>query len=253
MAEWWQSFFDAEYVRLWGAWIPTETSHEQADGLWQLLGLAAGARLLDAPCGYGRLSLLLAARGAVVLGVDQSEALLAEAERGRGSIGEERLRYRRHDLRTSLDEDGFEVAINIFSSLGYGSEEDDLAILRTLAGAVRPGGRVFVDTMHRDAAVAVFSRGVTPGRRLPDGTLMVEQPVFDPVAGRVMTCWYWSGPSGAGAKLASLRLYCITEIVGLLERAGLRFVSAHKGCSPEPFDGSGPLMGGRVGLLATRE
>ena len=54
------------------------------------------------------------------------------------------------------------------------------------------------------------------------------------------------------AKPASLRCYSITELVRLIERAGLRFVSATKGCSPEPFDATLPRMGGRVGLLAVR-
>jgi SAM-dependent methyltransferase len=253
MGEWWRSFFDGEYLRLWGALATPEQSREQADGLWQVLGLGPGARVLDAPCGYGRLSIPLAERGALVVGVDQSAELLAEAERGRGGLGEDRLRYRRHDLRQVLAEGGFDAAINVFSSLGYGSEEEDLAILTTLRRAVRPGGRVFVETMHRDAAVAGRLAGGPPPRRLPDGTLMIEEGALDPITGRVETCWYWAGPSGSGARPASLRVYCITELVRLLERAGLRFVSAHKGCSPERFDPTGPSMGGRVGLLAARD
>jgi SAM-dependent methyltransferase len=69
-----------------GAAPSRRSGREQVDALWQLCGLAEGARVLDAPCGYGRLSRLLADRGAVVLGVDQSPDLLAEAERGRGRV-----------------------------------------------------------------------------------------------------------------------------------------------------------------------
>lgn len=253
MAEWWRSFFDDEYLRLWGASTTPEKSREQADELWQVLGLAEGARVLDAPCGYGRISVPLAERGAVVLGVDQSAELLAEAERARGELGEDRLRFQRRDLRQPIDEDGFDAAINIFSSLGYGTEEEDVAILRTLAQAVRPGGRVFVDTMHRDSVAAGLSRGRATAERFPDGTLFVEKPVLDPVAGRIETCWYWSGPFGSGSKPASLRIYCITELVRLLERAGLRLISAHQGCSQRLFEATGPDMGGRVGLLAVRD
>ena len=253
MEEWWRGFFDEAYLRLWGGSSMAGGTAQQVEGLWQVLGLAPGARLLDAPCGYGRTAAPLAGRGAVVLGVDQSADLIAEAERGRGELGQDRLRYLRADLRQPLDETGFDVAINIFTSLGYGSEEDDVAVLSTLRRAVRPGGRVFVETMHRDAAVAGLAMGRTPASRLPDGTLMIEQPVWDPVSGRIETCWYWSGPSGSGAKPASLRCYSITELVRLIERAGLRFASAHKGCSPDPFDATGPGMGGRVGLLAIRD
>ncbi len=253
MEEWWRGFFDESYLRLWGASKMAAGTADQVEGMWQVLGLASGARLLDAPCGYGRTAAPLAARGAVVLGVDQSADLIAEAERGRGELGEDRLRYLRADLREPLAETGFDAAINIFTSLGYGTEEDDVAILTTLRLAVRPGGRVFVETMHRDAAVAGLVTGGAPASRLPDGTLMIEQPVWDPVSGRIETCWYWAGPSGSGAKPASLRCYSITELVRLIERAGLRFVSATKGCSPEPFDATLPRMGGRVGLLAVRD
>ena len=247
MQQWWRTFFDADYIRLWGEVFTAEQDEKQADGIWHLLGLQPGSRLLDAPCGYGRLSVQFAKRGAVVLGVDQSEELLAVGMRN--NTGGDRLRYLRHDLREPLPEGGFDAVCNVFSSIGYGTEEDDLAIFNTLHNAVRPGGLVFIDTNHRDATVAFLTRGTKPSMRLADGTLIVEEAFFDPVAGRVNTCWYWSGPQGSGKKPASVRIYSITELVRLLERARLRFVSAHKGCSVEAFKAEGADMGGRVGIL----
>ncbi len=252
MTEWWESFFDADYVRLWGQGAVPGSTAAQVDGLWTLLGLRPGSRVLDAPCGYGRLSRPLAERGAVVLGVDQSQALLDHAERERGDLSSSHLRYLRHDLRQPLEEDGFDCAVNVFTSLGYGTEDEDVEILRTRRRAGRPGGLVFVETNHRDATVAFLARGVAPSQRLADGTLVVEDPHFDPLSGRMETCWYWSGPAGHGSKAASLRVYSATELVGLIERAGLRFVSAHRGCSSDPFRTEGPDAGGRLGLLAER-
>jgi SAM-dependent methyltransferase len=247
MSDWWKAFFDADYIRLWGEMFTPEQDAQQADAIWQLLRLENGSRLLDAPCGYGRLSACFARRGASVLGVDQSEELLAHA-RLNNAYGD-RLRYLRHDLREPLQESGFDAACNVFSSIGYGSEKDDLAIFTTLRRAVRDGGFIFVETNHRDATVAFLSRAGKPASRLKDGTLVVEEPVFDPVAGRIHTCWYWSGPGGSGSKAASLRIYSITELVRLLERTGLSLVSVHKGCSPDLFQAAGADMGGRVGIL----
>jgi SAM-dependent methyltransferase len=251
--DWWQTFFDEDYLHIFQGFLPERRSDAEAQGLWDLLGLKEGSRVLDAPCGWGRIAKRIAARGAVVLGVDQSAAMIARAENDRGDVPPGRLRYRVHDLRVRLSETGFDAAYNIFSSIGYGTEDDDRNILRTLRKAVRPGGVVLVDTSHRDLAVTFFARGGVNAMRLDDGTLVLEQPVFDAIAGRVNTTWHWSGPRGSGSRSASLRAYSATELVRLIEAAGLRYVSAHKGCSPEPFKGAGPDMGGRLAILARRE
>lgn len=173
---WWRDFFDADYLHLWGGMVTAEQTERETTGLWQLLGLQRDSRVLDAPCGWGRLSRPLAERGACVLGVDQSSVLVEHAERKRSGLPEERLRYLCHDLRHPLGESGFDAAINIFSSLGYGTEEDDLAILTTLTKAIRPGGFVLVETMHRDLAIVGFSRGNKLASRLPDGPLFWKNP-----------------------------------------------------------------------------
>src|SRR5215472_9398115 len=125
--DWWKAFFDQDYLRIWEQVFTEEANAKQAAELWSALDLKAGCRLLDAPCGWGRLSRPLALLGAIVLGIDQSETMLTTAEAQRGELPQERLRYVRHDLRKSLPETGFDVACNIFSSFGYGTEEEDVA------------------------------------------------------------------------------------------------------------------------------
>ena len=252
MSEWWQTFFDTDYLLLWEGTEP-ETAERVVEGLWQLLGLSTGSRVLDAPCGYGRIAHALAMREVVVVGVDYSEVLLAAAERRRGTVPRAQLRYERQDLRVPLADSGFDAALNIYSSLGYGSEADDLAILATLRAAVRPGGRVFIETAHRDRMVVYLSQSVHRAIRLADGTLFFEEPRFDAISGRVESTWYWEGPRGSGRKNSSLRVYSATELAGLLARAGLRLLSAHNGCSPEAFRPAGPEMSTRLGLLAVRD
>lgn len=250
MSSWWQSFFDEQYLALWADVNPPEQSEREADALVELLALEPGDRVLDAPCGYGRVAIPLARRGLRVVGVDYSEALIARAEADRGDLSADALTFLRADLRQPLPVGGFAAALNLFSSLGYGTEDDDLAILRTLHGALAPGGVLFLDTMHRDVVAARLARGVRPAKQLSDGTMLVETPRFDPIEGRMETTWRWNGPRRAGSRSASLRIYTITELVRLIERAGFRFERALAGISSESYRFEGEDAGGRLGLLA---
>lgn len=252
MTSWHDTFFDDEYLRLWAAVQDPEASGREADGLWKMLGLKRGARVLDAPCGAGRLAIPLAGRGAIVLGVDKAAKMIAAAEAKPDKPGLERLRFLAHDLRTPLPEGDFDVAINAYSSLGYGDESEDEAILRTLHDALRPGGRLVIETLHRDAFVAARSRGTNAALRLADGTLVVEEAVFDPLRGRVTTTFHWSGPASLGRKEASIRMYCITELAALAGRCGFHSPRLYAGCSPEPFSPDGPDAGGRVAMVLSR-
>ena len=253
MNEWWKTFFDEEYLRIAGQVFRQEDSTRQAAELWSMLDLTSGCRLLDAPCGWGRLSRPLAVLGATVLGVDQSEILLEAAEMQRGEVGPERLRYLRHDLREPLSEGDFDVACNIFTSFGYGKEEEDLAVFQTLREAVRPGGRVLVETSHRDLLCASLARSSKTAIRMADGSIFLDEPEFDPIAGVTTLNWYWSGPFGSGEKHAKWRCYTPTEIVRLLESAGLRFMGAYKGLSKDSYRAEGPEAGGRLAVIGLRE
>lgn len=252
MSDWWKSFFDDDYLRIWTQVLTDEASAKQASDLWAMLDLAPGCRILDAPCGWGRLSRALALSGAHVLGVDQSEVQIAEAERRRGALPAERLRYLCHDLRGPLPESDFDVALNIYTSFGYGTEEDDLALFRTMRDAIRPGGRVVVETNHRDLMCAYIARGSKASMRLPDGTLFYDDASFDAISGILNMHWYWSGPNGSGEKRAQWRCYTPTQIVALLERAGLRFVGAYAGLSKTPYAASAPDAGGRLAVICQR-
>ena len=88
---------------------------------------------------------------------------------------------------------------------------------------------------------------------MPDGTLFLDEPDFDPISGVVRIHWYWSGPEGSGEKHAEWRCYTATQIIGLLERAGLRFAGAYKGLSKTPYRAEGPEVGGRLAVVAVRE
>ena len=247
---WSDAFYDDDYLRLWGNFYDEAASAAQADAIVSILELAPGARVLDAPCGFGRVSRPLAARGMIVVGVDRAAPLLASA-RAHGDV----VAYVQHDLREPLPESlgVFDAAANVFSSIGHDGIDGDRAVLATYARAIVPGGRLLIETMHRDVLIAKRVRNeVQLERTLADGTHMTEDAQWDPVRGTVDSVWRWRGPGGEGEKRSSLRVYAIPELVALLDAAGFDVIAAHRGATTERFTGEGPSAGGRLGLVARR-
>ena len=226
MIDTWTTFFDSDYLRIIGEIFNEAASARQAQELWSMLDLQPGVRLLDGPCGYGRLSRPLALLGAIVVGVDQSEASIALAEEQRGDLGSDRLQYLRHDLRTPLAMSDFDVACNIFYFLWLwngGGGCRGISYVTRSSSTGRPGRSG--EQPSRPVCISL-ARGGTASMRLADGTIFLDQPDFDAISGIVTLNWYWSGPKGSGEKHIRWRCYTPTEIVGLLERAGLRVEGA---------------------------
>ena len=136
------------------------------------------------PCGFGRHTLPLARAGYRVVGVDRSATLLDEARRRAG--GERWPKLVRADYRElPFADESFDAAFNLFTSLGYLGDEEDMKVLAAIRRVLRPGGKLVIETMHRDRLVAGWSDN--DWRLMGEGRLLLEQRTFDPVAGVAQT------------------------------------------------------------------
>ena len=61
--DWWRTFFSGVVLDMWQQAIPPEYTKVEAEFINNLLNLPSGARILDAPCGEGRIARELAAKG----------------------------------------------------------------------------------------------------------------------------------------------------------------------------------------------
>ncbi|MER5213017.1 class I SAM-dependent methyltransferase [Streptomyces sp. NPDC002838] len=121
-------------------------------------GLPKGVAL-DAACGTGRLSALLAERGHRIIGVDSSPDMLARA-RERVPAGEFHL----GDLsRLPVSDDAVDL---IVCSLALTHVRDLKPVLAEFARVLRPGGHLVMCDIHPHW----LERGAIPPVRLPDGT-----------------------------------------------------------------------------------
>ncbi len=236
-SNWIHGFFDASYVRLLRAQWPEAVTREQVGFAARVLNLRRGTRVLDVPCGFGRHARFLARRGIMVVGVDLSRAMLAEARR---SGPEARLSFVRADMRRLAYRGEFDAVLNLYTSFGYFSPRENRDVLRRMARALKPGGRILID--HRDRKHDVG----LPGRwweRADDGTLAIWEMKLDRRTGCWSGEWTFVSPGGQRS-VRPIRhyVYTLPQWKRMFHEAGLRVTSAWSDYGQPYRQGKGPRL-----------
>jgi ubiquinone/menaquinone biosynthesis C-methylase UbiE len=238
--DWWRSYFDERYFEMHDPLFPEARSRREVAGMLELLALPVGARVLDAPSGWGRHAALLAAAGCEVYGADLSFELLRRAPRASGdesAAGDDAqpALYAAADIRALPFADAsFDAVINVFTSLGlFLDDAEDVRALREARRVLRPGGAILLESMHRDDVIASYAE--RDRWTLPDGTEVRVQRRFDPVAGISRERLRWRRGAESGRKQHALRLRTATEIDALLRAAGFVRIEYYGDWTGTPF------------------
>jgi SAM-dependent methyltransferase len=244
-AETWDAFFSDFYLRAYADDERQEEARAQALAAAKLSHCPPGGDLLDVPCGFGRHSVPLGEAGYRVVGVDRSEALLEEARRRAGAA--EWPRFEPGDYRElPFADESFDAAVNLFTSLGYLGDEEDTRVLAEIRRVLRPGGRLVIETMHRDLLVRQWRDD--DWRLLGQGRLLLEQRTFDAAAGLAQTTQTLIESTGErDSRTNSVRVYAATELIAMLSRAGF----AEAKCYGD-LDGAAFGTGTRLVIVAIR-
>lgn len=226
-----------------------ESSMDAASDVQWIIGLAGlgpGASVLDAPCGFGRHSIEFARLGCQVTGVDFSET---ELERARAAAREAAVNpaFMCQDIRDMEFAGEFDLAVNLFSSIGYFSDDEDRMVLDRFWRALKPGGMFVVDTRNRDQLV----RSLPPEerRRVNGWTLRIENE-FDPATSRWRARWYRLKRASAKTKEGAqeligeseIRLYSAHELSGMLRPERWSRVELYGGLDGTPFSLDAPRL-----------
>lgn len=229
-APWFESFFSKDYL--------TVDIHADTEGevefIRSILALKRGVRLLDAACGYGRHLVPLIERGVDAVGCDLSADLLAEASMRLSSAGvASGRRLVRADNRYLPFEEVFDAACLMYTSFGYfDAEDENFKVLASLAGALKSGGRLLIETVNRD----YYIRMTTPKDWFEkDGAFILEQKTFDPVRNRSEIDVTVIDSAGKRTYHHSIRLYSFTELSMFLEAAGFEVEEVRGGFFGEEY------------------
>ena len=216
--DWFVGFNTGLKARFWRAasepWADADTQAIAA-----LLNLPAGARVLDAPSGAGRIAVRLAERGLDVTGIDISQEEIEEA----GRIAAERgasARFEQGDIR-ELPELGFDAVVCWGNSFGYLPHDGTVAHLASTRRALRRGGRLVLESMT--VAESLLPEFRSEIEYEAGGVTMHARHEYDPRRSRLLGDFEFSDAGGRAERGPVIHhVYTVGEVVRLIEDAGFR-------------------------------
>jgi SAM-dependent methyltransferase len=219
VSEWWQTFFDDDYMDTAFRQIKRSRTLRDVRFIRNHLALRRGSRVLDVCCGIGRHALELSKLGCRVTGVDYSESYLKTA-RERARKRKIKTVFEQLDMRRLPYRSAFDAAICMWTSFGYfDRQSDDLATLKGIHRSLKPGGKFLIELINRDWLIWNFEPF---GWHETGNGYVLEKRHLDLLTSRLKAEWIYTHGNETSRRHLSLRIYSVHELVDLLGAAGFK-------------------------------
>jgi len=239
-SEWFETFFQDVAVEFWNRATPPTLTLIEVDFLEKALAPLPGANLLDIPCGSGRHSVELARRGYRMTGIDLSAEFLNSA-RARAADTQVHLDLRHGDMRNpSLDANSFDGAFCLGNSFPYLDRPGVTAFLAALSSAIRPGGRLMIDT---GCAAESILPTLLPQRwhRFED-IIMTSKATYIAAASRLDIDYTFIQDGKIETRPSSSHVFTVAELTRMLADAGFEVCSLNGGFAGECYELGTPRL-----------
>lgn len=224
---WYRTWFGTPYYKLLYGHRDEDDAEAWVRTIVNRCGAGPGTTVLDMACGRGRHARWFAEAGCSVTGIDISTESIAEARREVPGA-----QFAVHDIRMPYAAATFDLAVCLFTSLGYfEDEDDDRRALVAAYGALRPGGRFVLDFMNSVRVLkelvpmeCVQKQGVRfTISRSTEAHMVVKRIVAE---------------DGSGRHLFEERVSAMApdRLVELVREAGFIVLDRTDGPEPAPFD-----------------
>jgi SAM-dependent methyltransferase len=228
--EWFVGFHQGLAARFWRAAAAAMADDDMA--VVRRLLPDPPARVLDVPCGDGRLTTRLAAAGYEAIGVD---IVASEVEHARRSAAGSDARFEVGDLRALPDVGQVDAIVSWGNAFGYLVPEETARSLAGMRRALRPGGRLVLESLT--VAESLLVGGVEPANEWEYGGIRLAATNHYRVSeSRLESDFTFTDAEGnVEHTRAAHHVHTSGEVVRLLRQAGFTDVELLGGDGHEPY------------------
>ncbi|MGH9931341.1 MAG: SAM-dependent methyltransferase [Pyrinomonadaceae bacterium] len=229
---WWENFFHGVALDFWRAAISDEQTRAEADFIAKQLLLTNSAKVLDVPCGNGRLAIELAKRGFELSGVDIATEFVIEAKRNSIQAGVN-IEWHNQDMRNLPWPGEFDGAFCFGNSFGYLDDEANADFLKAISQTLKPGRRFILDAPAiAECVLPTFQSN----RSIEIAGIKVDiEHRYDHEQGRMFNDFTFTRNGVVDKRPSSQRIYTYHELTELLREARLEPSAASASLTEEPF------------------
>jgi hypothetical protein len=201
----------------------------------RLAALAGDGAALEFAIGTGRIALPLAERGVRVVGIDNSEAMLA---RLREKPGAEGIEATAGDMATTRLDGEFSLVYLVFNTIfNLTTQDGQVACFENAAAHLSGGGRFVIEARVPELQRLPLGQTVLPWRADPSG---MSYYAYDVVTQRLSGQHYHLVDGRVEASPTEMRYAWPAELDLMARLAGMRREHRWAGWGGEPFTGLSP-------------
>jgi len=233
--EWFETFFQGPAVDFWTRAMTPAFTLADVDFLEKTFDVKPGARILDVPCGNGRHSIELARRGYRVTGIDLSDEFLAAARAGLGAD------WRQGDMRAlELEASAFDGAFCFSNSFGYLDHAGVKSFLSALAGALKPGARLIIETGM--TAESILPAMVQKRWHRFGDLIILSENRYDPWESCLHIDYTFVRDGTIETRPTAHYVFTAVELRRMLDAAGFDALALQGSVAGEPYQLSSPRL-----------
>lgn len=232
---WWQDYFRQGWEPVQHlVKTPADTTVE-CEFIEAIMHENGYQRLLDVPCGSGRIAIELAKRGFDTVGIEYNpDAIDIAQERAKRYRQQKRTRFEIGDMRQLRFEAAFDMVACVFNSFGYFDDADNELFIAGASRALRNGGMMLLDCHILETLLPSWSP--SSFWRFED-LVILEERQWDLTNSRMNGQWTFVSPKQPHQQFtSSVRIYGFKELSQLLQKYNLHVTATYNGYAGEEYE-----------------